>query len=52
MANEWHLSTEAGLLKALLALSPKRDTSGAGKKINLPAQGPTPDAKVKSQLNI
>src|SRR5258707_9789003 len=49
MANEWRVTQKPDFFKALLALSPK-ETHQVLEKINLLAQDPTPDAKVKKQL--
>src|SRR5947207_5208315 len=50
MTTEWRITQKPDFYKALLALSPK-ETHQVLEKINLLAQDPTPDAKVKKQLN-
>src|SRR5947209_3723461 len=49
MANEWRVTQKPDFFKSLLALSPK-EMHQVLEKINLLAQDPTPDAKVKKQL--
>src|SRR6266550_4292455 len=49
MTTEWRITQKPDFFKALLALSPK-ETHQVLEKINLLAQDPTPDAKVKKQL--
>ena len=49
MTTEWRITQKPDFYKALLALSPK-ETHQVLEKINLLAQDPTPDAKVKKQL--
>ncbi len=49
MTTEWRITQKPDFFKALLALPPK-ETHQVLEKINLLAQDPTPDAKVKKQL--
>ncbi len=49
MSTEWRITQKPDFFKALLALPPK-ETHQVLEKINLLAQDPTPDAKVKKQL--
>src|SRR5258707_12132470 len=49
MTTEWRITQKPDFFKALLALPPK-ETHQVLEKINLLAQDPTPDAKVKRQL--
>ena len=49
MTTEWRITQKPDFFKALLALSPKEAHQVMG-KIELLAQDPTPDAKVKKQL--
>src|SRR5207302_9301093 len=49
MSTEWRITQKPDFFKALLALPPK-ETQQVQEKINLLAQDPTPDAKVKKQL--
>ncbi len=49
MSTEWRITQKPDFFKALLALKPK-ETHQVLEKINLLAQDPTPDAKVKKQL--
>ena len=49
MSSEWRITQKPDFFKALLALSPK-EMHQVMEKINLLAQDPTPDAKVKKQL--
>ncbi len=49
MTIEWRITQKPDFFKALLALPPK-ETHQVLEKINLLAQDPTPDAKVKKQL--
>src|SRR5438105_2171153 len=49
MSTEWRITQKPDFFKALLALSPK-EIHQVLEKINLLAQDPTPDAKVKKQL--
>src|SRR5437588_195692 len=49
MTTEWRITQKPDFYKALLALSPK-EIHQVLEKINLLAQDPTPDAKVKKQL--
>jgi len=49
MTIQWRITQKPDFFKALLALSPK-ETHQVLEKINLLAQDPTPDAKVKKQL--
>jgi mRNA-degrading endonuclease RelE of RelBE toxin-antitoxin system len=46
MTTEWRITQKPDFFKALLALPPK-ETHQVLEKINLLAQDPTPDAKVK-----
>lgn len=49
MATEWRITQKPDFYKALLALPPK-EMHQIIEKVNLLAQDPTPDAKVKKQL--
>src|SRR2546429_7248356 len=49
MTTEWRITQKPDFFQALLALPPK-ETHQVLEKINLLAQDPTPDAKVKKQL--
>ena len=49
MTTEWHITHKPDFLKAFVAL-PSKETHQVLEKINLLAQDPTPDAKVKKQL--
>ena len=49
MTTEWRITQKPDFFKALLALPPK-ETHQILEKINLLAQDPTPDARVKKQL--
>ncbi len=49
MTTEWRITQKPDFFKSLLALSPK-EAHQVLEKVNLLAQDPTPDAKVKRQL--
>jgi len=49
MTTEWRITQKPDFFKSLLALSPKK-AHQVLEKVNLLAQDPTPDAKVKKQL--
>src|SRR6266699_3655488 len=49
MTTEWRITQKPDFFKSLLALSPK-EVHQVLEKVNLLAQDPTPDAKVKKQL--
>src|SRR6266567_8302434 len=49
MTTEWRITQKPDFFKALLTLSPK-ETHQVLERVNLLAQDPTPDAKVKKQL--
>src|SRR5438094_13126 len=49
MTTEWRITHKPDFFKSLLALSPK-EAHQVLEKVNLLAQDPTPDAKVKKQL--